>query len=185
MNLAALAEIFHWPRSAFSAAHLLTLRICSARFGAGASAHVKSDRRGRDPGSDIIVSTVPSGPNLKPFLDPGWVSPGAFVSAVDLGRSWLDGFEAFDRIVTDDRAQAIVQHAEGRVRYGGEYDTELAELITGARPRAKRAEERIVMIHPGNIVGDARHHGSDSRAARHRLNGGSVGERRLSDAEAR
>ena len=76
-------------------------------------------------GADLIVSTVPSGPALKPFLDPGWVAPGAFVSAVDLGRSWLDGFEAFDRIVTDDRAQAIMQHAEGRVRYGGAYDTEI------------------------------------------------------------
>ena len=74
-------------------------------------------------GADLIVSTVPSGPALKPFLDPAWVAPGAFVSAVDLGRSWLDGFEAFDRIVTDDRAQAVMQHAEGRVRYGGAYDT--------------------------------------------------------------
>jgi ornithine cyclodeaminase/alanine dehydrogenase len=104
-------------------------------------------------GADVIVSSVPSGPSLTPFLDPGWVSPGAFVSAVDVGRSWKDGFEAFDRVVTDDRAQAVVQRAEGRLAYGGDFDTELAELITGARPGRQDAAERVVMIHPGNIVG--------------------------------
>ena len=104
-------------------------------------------------GADIIVSTVPSGPELEPFLEPDWVSPGAFVSAVDLGRSWCDGFERFDRIASDDRAQAAVQHAEGRVRYGGAYDSELPELVSGRRPPRQREAERIVLIHPGNIIG--------------------------------
>lgn len=104
-------------------------------------------------GADVVVTTVPSGPSLEPFLNPSWVSPGAFVSTVDVGRSWCSGFEAFDRIVSDDRAQAVVQHKEGRMSYGGSFDTELAELVAGARPPRSSEKERIVMIHPGNIVG--------------------------------
>jgi ornithine cyclodeaminase/alanine dehydrogenase-like protein (mu-crystallin family) len=119
----------------------------------GLEAKVMTDAREAVGGADIIVSTVPGGPALVPFLDPAWVSPGAFVSAVDLGRSWTDGFEAFDRIVSDDRVQARVQHSEGRVRYGGDYDSELPELVTGRRPPRQAADDRIVLIHPGNIVG--------------------------------
>lgn len=104
-------------------------------------------------GADVIVSTVPSSPGFVPFLDPDWVSPGAFVSGVDLCRSWKDGFEKFDRIISDDRTQATAQHAEGRLHYGGAYDTELTELVTGKRPGRQHAKDRIVMIHPGTIVG--------------------------------
>lgn len=104
-------------------------------------------------GADVIVSSVPSHPGLAPFLDPAWVSPGAFVSAVDVGRSWRDGFEHFDRIATDDRAQAVVQHAEGRMRYGGTFDSELSELIVGERPSRRSDSERAVLIHPGYVVG--------------------------------
>jgi ornithine cyclodeaminase/alanine dehydrogenase-like protein (mu-crystallin family) len=154
VNLAALAEIFPLAKiRIFSRSPVNAEDFALEVRRRGLEADVLSTAEDAIRGSDLIVSTVPSGPSLKPFLDPAWVSPGAFVSAVDLGRSWLDGFEAFDRVITDDRAQAIVQHAEGRVRYGGPYDTELPELITGARPPRERAEERIIMIHPGNIVG--------------------------------
>lgn len=121
--------------------------------GRGLKATVTTSPQAAVAGADIIVSTVPSSPGLVPFLDPAWVSPGAFVSGVDLCRSWKAGFEKFDRVVTDDRTQAVAQHAEGRLRYGGAYDTELAELVTGKRPGRRRAEDRIVMIHPGTIVG--------------------------------
>lgn len=103
--------------------------------------------------ADIIVSTVPSGPTLKPFLDPGWVSEGAFVSAVDLGRSWMGGFERFDRLVTDDRAQVAIQYAEGRMPLKLEFDTELAQIVTDSRPPRERPQDRIAFIHPGNLVG--------------------------------
>lgn len=104
-------------------------------------------------GADIIVTSVPSHPNLKPFLDPAWVSPGAYVSTVDVGRSWMDGFDTFDRIATDDRAQAVAQQADGRMRYGGAFDSELADLITATRPPRRSDAERAVLIHPGYVVG--------------------------------
>ena len=119
----------------------------------GLTAHIVSDARSALAGADVIVTSVPSHPDLQPFLDPAWVSPGGYVSAVDVGRSWFDGFDAFDRIVTDDRAQAVVQHAEGRMRYGGKFDGELADLITGTHPPRHAYAERAVLIHPGYVVG--------------------------------
>jgi alanine dehydrogenase len=119
----------------------------------GLKATVHDDAETAIRGADVVVTAVSGGLGMQPFLDPAWVSPGAFVSAVDVARSWRDGFELFDRIVTDDRNQAKVQHAQGGLRYGGAFDTELAELSAGASPPRKRPDERIVMIHPGNIVG--------------------------------
>ena len=104
-------------------------------------------------GSDIIVTSVPSGPGQKPFLDPAWTSEGVFVSAIDGGRSWHQGFERFDRRLTDDRPQAAAQHADGRLAHAGPYDTELSELVAGVRPGRQHKGERVTFIHPGIIVG--------------------------------
>lgn len=104
-------------------------------------------------GADIIITSVPSSPGQRAFLDPAWVSAGAFVSAIDGGRSWLPGFERFDRLATDDRPQAAAQHADGRLAHAGPYDTEIAELVAGLRPGREHSEDRVVLIHPGNIVG--------------------------------
>ena len=119
----------------------------------GLAAKALTDPREALRGAEIVVSTVPSGPALKPFLDPDWVSPGAFVSAVDVGRSWTAGFERFDRLLTDDRAQIRVQYAEGRMPLDLEFDTELTELVTGSRPARERTQDRVAFIHPGNLVG--------------------------------
>lgn len=102
--------------------------------------------------SDIIITSVPSSPDLVPFLDPGWVSPGAFVSAVDVGRSWRPGFEKFERRVTDDRPQAEIQHREGRMNYGGPFDHELVDIM-GRNLEQGNGSARSVFIHPGNVVG--------------------------------
>jgi alanine dehydrogenase len=104
-------------------------------------------------GAEIIITSVPSGPGQKAFLDPAWVSEGAFISAIDGGRSWHPGFERFERIATDDRPQAAAQHADGRLAHAGPYDTEIPELVAGLRPGREHAKDRVVLIHPGNIVG--------------------------------
>ena len=56
--------------------------------------------------SDIVISTVPAAPGLSSFLDARKLPASSFVSAVDLGRSWLpDSLPSFDRIVSDSLAQ--------------------------------------------------------------------------------
>lgn len=104
-------------------------------------------------GADIIISTVPASQELKPFLNPSWVGPGTFVNAVDLGRSWTDGFGAFDRLIVDDRDQAERQVADGRLSHRGPYDSEIADILSESRPGRQTEEQRIVLVHPGNVVG--------------------------------
>lgn len=56
--------------------------------------------------ADIVVTTVPQGPALAPFLDAGVLKPDAFASMVDLGRSWLpETLGLFDDVVIDDLEQ--------------------------------------------------------------------------------
>lgn len=104
-------------------------------------------------GADIVISTIPASPGLKPFLDPEWVEPGTFVNVVDLGRSWKNSFSKFDRVIVDDRIQAEQQHKDGRLLHGGPFDSEIADVLTGTKPGRVAESERIVLIHPGNVVG--------------------------------
>jgi len=56
--------------------------------------------------ADIVVSTVPAGPGLRPMLDASLMKPDALAIMVDLGRSWQpESWSGFTRIVTDSVAQ--------------------------------------------------------------------------------
>jgi ornithine cyclodeaminase/alanine dehydrogenase len=57
-------------------------------------------------GADLIISSVTLSGSVTPFIDASWLKPGAFVSAVDLGISWMEeSMKVFDRIIIDDLAQ--------------------------------------------------------------------------------
>lgn len=118
----------------------------------GIEARVVSQSRSAVAGTDIIVTSAPSIPGGA-FLDLDWVSPGAFVSMVDLARSWLSGIEKFDRIATDGHEQTKSQFAEGRLVFRGSYDSDLGQLIAGNRPSCISDSERTAIIHPGHVVG--------------------------------
>lgn len=120
----------------------------------GIAATVTSDSETAVRAADIIVSTIPSSPTLEPFLDPEWVKAGAFVSCVDLARSWRLGFERFELKVADDSEQAAVQAREGRMQ-SYDFDFDLIEWISGKTGRSISQNDRVVMIHPGNIIGIA------------------------------
>ncbi|MGY4601486.1 alanine dehydrogenase [Bradyrhizobium sp. GM22.5] len=58
--------------------------------------------------SDIVISMVPSAPDLESFLDARLLRSPSFVSAVDGGRSWRsDRLTSFDRLVTDSLEQSV------------------------------------------------------------------------------
>lgn len=142
----ALREVRIASRSAASAE-----RFAATVRESGLAATVTDPNAAID-GADIIVTSVPSGSGA-PFLDPARVAPGAFLSAVDLGRSWTAGFDRFDRRVTDDRAQAVDQVRDGRLPHDLAYEAELGDLLTGRAPGRERPEERTIIVHPGNLVG--------------------------------
>src|SRR5260370_2051930 len=61
-----------------------------------------------------------AGAQVLEFLDTAWVTPGAFVGAVDLARSWKRGtLRAMDILATAERDQTRVLTASGRVASPG------------------------------------------------------------------
>ncbi len=102
---------------------------------------------------DVVVTSIPVSRGSTPFLDPSWVRPGAFVSAVDLGRSWHPGLERMDRVLTDDQAQAEHEIAIGRFKIKGPYEADLKDMAAGRAKGRGSAAERIVICHSGHAVG--------------------------------
>lgn len=88
--------------------------------GAGLVARTTLEPREAIEGLDAIITTVPEGAQVLEFLDTAWVTPGAFVGAVDLARSWKRGtLRAMDILATDEREQTRVLTASGRMTFAG------------------------------------------------------------------
>lgn len=105
---------------------------------------------------DVVVTSVPPAQGLAPFLDPRWLAPGSFVSAVDLGRSWdgavWDG--AFDLVATDDIAQSREIAAQGKLVSGGPYHAEIADLVSGRHPGRQAPAQRTCLLFAGIALAD-------------------------------
>jgi len=133
-------------------------RDSAAAFAASADglvARVVDEARQAVEGMDIIVTTIPADPDLKPFLEVAWLSPGAFVTMVDLGRSWkAGGFDAVDCIATDSYGQADHLPADRGFPYGGPFHADLAELVGGVHPGRRSASDRTIFLHPGMVLPD-------------------------------
>jgi alanine dehydrogenase len=106
--------------------------------------------------AEVVVTTVPAQPGLAPFLDTAWVAPGGFVAAVDLGRHWNSGRfrDDFDVLATDDHRQSGALAATGKLPYAGHFDADLGDLVTGRHLGRRRAQERVLFLFPGMVLGD-------------------------------
>jgi alanine dehydrogenase len=107
-------------------------------------------------GQDIVVSSAPRASFAAPFLDPAWLSPGAFVSGVDLARSWqAEGIRALELVATDHREQSEAEALQpGVLPYRDSYDADLVELASGKHPGRTHDAQRAMLIHPGLGLGD-------------------------------
>lgn len=107
-------------------------------------------------GHDIVISTIPPSAGLQPFLDPGWVKPGSFVSAVDLGRSWrpAEWTRVFDVIATDDRAQSAEQIQEGKMLPCRRFDCEIGELSLRMHAGRLDDRQRTALLFAGTALAD-------------------------------
>lgn len=121
----------------------------------GFNATVVTDPRRAVEDQDIVVSSAPRAADLVQVLDPSWLSPGAFVSGVDLARSWRCGdLRQLELLATDNHSQSREAAASGVLPWKGEYDADLSELVSGSHPGRTAASERTFFIHPGLGIGD-------------------------------
>ena len=122
----------------------------------GLDARVVTEPRAAVEGQDLIISSAPRASFPAPFLDPQWLAPGAFVSGVDLGRSWkCNDLRELDLIATDNRAQSRMEAAQpGVLPWQGDWDADLADLASRVHPGRTGATQRAFFIHPGMGLGD-------------------------------
>ncbi|MGE3146621.1 MAG: ornithine cyclodeaminase family protein [Pseudorhodoplanes sp.] len=121
----------------------------------GFEAHVVTDPRRAVENQDIVVSSAPRAADLVRIFDPAWLSPGAFVTGVDLGRAWqCRDLRQLELLATDNHAQSREAAATGIISWIGEYDADLSELALGAHPGRTSPEQRAFFLHPGLGLGD-------------------------------
>lgn len=100
--------------------------------------------------SDIVVTSVPMSADFEPFLDASDLAPGAFVAAVDIGRSWHpDGFKVFDCMATDSRLHHGID-----MKPGMRIDCDLAELAGDVHPGRKSEAQRALFVFQGHATAD-------------------------------
>jgi alanine dehydrogenase len=145
-----LARVVAYSRTASSAE-----AFAAEARAVGLAATTTREPRDAVAGMDVVVTSVPAGPGLRPFLDPSWLAPGAFVSAVDLGRSWPgDALRRLELLATDDRAQSEALARAGKFASGGPFDADLAEITTRGRALRETAEQRSMFLFAGHALGD-------------------------------
>jgi ornithine cyclodeaminase/alanine dehydrogenase len=105
--------------------------------------------------ADVIVTSGPILRQPKPTIEPGWLKPGAFASAVDFDSYWSAGALAeFDRIATDDHQQFGYYRKAGYFQRTPDPYADLGELVTGRKPGRANAGECTMAINLGLALED-------------------------------
>jgi ornithine cyclodeaminase/alanine dehydrogenase len=120
----------------------------------GLEAQVVTDARAAISGLDIVVSCVAHGALKHGFLDASELSPGTFVSMVDLGYSWHRAtLASLDRVICDDLEQSGPGGSE-KLNFDGTYAGEIADIVSRKIPGRVRPEERNAIIFSGVGLAD-------------------------------
>lgn len=151
-NLEALADLFPLKRvRGYSRRKASAEAFCDWARGRGFAAQACDTPEEAVRGMDIVVSSVPVVPKPAPVLDAGWLSPGSFAAAVDLGFSWKgESLVQLDRVVTDDLDQAVSE----KLTYPKPYHGEVSGLVAGKTPGRQSAAERTGLVFAGIGLAD-------------------------------
>lgn len=105
--------------------------------------------------SDLVVT---SGPILKhptPAIEPDWLQPGAFGSAVDFDSYWQPAALAqVDKLSTDDHAQFQYYRSVGYFQGAPDPYADLGEIVAGLKPGRERDDERTLAMNLGLALDD-------------------------------
>ncbi len=121
----------------------------------GLAAEAVEEPRAVVDSADILVSSIPHGRGVPPFLDAGWLPAGCFAALTDLGHCFHAGsLVAIDKMVTDDLEQSAPGGPEA-MNYTFPYYAEIGELVAGTKPARESPAERNGVIFSGIGLGDA------------------------------
>jgi alanine dehydrogenase len=122
---------------------------------AGFRAEVVDDARAAVTGADVIVSAVGIDASSAPFIDANWLSPGAFVTAVDLARPWSpSSLQTFDIVATDGIQQSEQLSRSGRMPFTGSFHADLSAFADVGSPLRTSAEQRALFVFGGHSLAD-------------------------------
>ena len=128
-------------------------RLCREAKALGLEAKAPEDPRAAIEGADLIVSSITLTAEVEPYIDAGWLKPGAFASITDVAKPWkTHTMTAFDRVIIDDREQeaAMEQKQADPAQVAGD----LAELVLGKAKGRAAPEERTAFIFRAHPMGD-------------------------------
>ena len=127
--------------------------LCGAALDLGLDAVPCSSAKDAVTDADLIVTSVTYSATLEPFLDAGWLKPGAFASVTDLAAPWIkDSLSRFDRIVIDDLEQEASlpdKLVPPELVMG-----DLSALVLGEIPGRGGRQDRTAFIFRAHPLGD-------------------------------
>jgi len=122
---------------------------------AGFDAAAVDDPRAAIERADVVVSSASISGVTQPFIDAGWLAPGAFVTAVDLARAWHPAsFHHFDLVATDERHQSQQLMEKGRMPFAWTFDADLSEFAHAQASLRVSPSQRTLFVFAGHALGD-------------------------------
>lgn len=89
--------------------------------------------------ADVVVTSVTLDYTIEPFLDAGWLKPGAFAAITDLCIPWRpDGMAAFGTVIVDDMEQE--RASEKPMLPADRIAGDLTDLVMGKVPDRDRTK---------------------------------------------
>ena len=152
-HLDALAALFPLTEvRAFGRGALNRDALCAAARERGLEARASVSAEDAIRGADMVVTSVTCPPALEPFLDAGWLSPGAFAAVTDRGPWQPQSMVELDRIIIDDMAQEALM--DEPMVAPELVSGDLTGLVTGAIASRQNADERTAFVFRGLALGD-------------------------------
>ena len=153
-HLAAFAELFPLTEvRAFGRGSKNRDSLCQLASDRGFRAVASKSAEDAVSGADLVVSSIPLLPRIKPFLDANWLKPGAFVSSTDFALPWIaESLQIFERIIIDDRQQEAAM-AEPMID-AALVDGDIGDLVSGKVSGRVDKMERTAFVFRSVALGD-------------------------------
>lgn len=119
------------------------------------SVRIQDDPRDVVVASDVLVTAGPILRRPHATIQPGWLRPGAFASAVDFDSYFAPAaIRECDKVTTDDKAQFAHFHDMGYFQDMPPLHAELSDLVTGRLRGRESDRERTMAVNLGLALED-------------------------------